>query len=844
MTDKPTYEELEQRVKELNREVKTYKNSELEGLSHLRFLEIMDKIDQVIRGSDDIDEIMRDVLETVLTIFQCDRVWLLYPCDPEAAFWRVPMECTRPEYPGAFELNQDIPMTSEMVESFKAVLKSKDPLVFHPEHGLSLPDSAKQFSIQSSINNALYPKVGRPWMWGLSQCSHARQWTEEETSIFQEIGRRLSDSLSILLTLRNLRESEGKYRLLAENVTDVIWTMDMNMRFTYYSPSIEQLQGYTPEEAMARTLQESLTADSLEKAIKVFNEEFEEHNKGERDPSKSITLELEVTCKDGTTKMTETQTNFTYDLNGHPIGVIGVTRDITNRKRAEEALRESQKRYMDLIENAVMGIYQVTKEGQFIMINQRMANIFGFLTSQEFLANIDNITKLYIRPEERPKILQEINAKGFIEGKEVELKKKDNKSIWVKLYSRGAENKDGVIFYEGLIEDITERKALEEQLRQSHKMEAIGTLAGGIAHDFNNILGIILGNTELALDDVPEWNPVKYNLGEIKTASLRAKDVVRQLLSFARKTKLEKKPTNITPIVKESLRLLRSSIPTSIEIRQNITRDVDIILADPTQINQILINLCTNADHAMPDGGIIVVTLKNIEFDKDTATQYADLSLGRYVSLTVSDTGHGISKEEIDRIYDPYFTTKEVGKGTGMGLAVVHGIVNGHNGKIIVESEIGKGTNFTIFFPVVKKDAVVEIETVDKIPVGNESILFVDDEKSIVDMTRKMLERLGYQVESRMSPIEALELFKSIPDQFDLVITDMTMPQMSGVRLSEELKAVRSDIPIIISTGYSSLIDEEKSKKLGIDAYVMKPIVIKDIAKTIREVLDQAKNLS
>ena len=216
MTDKPTYEELERRVKKLNREVTTSKSSESEELSHLRFLEIMDKIDQVIRGSDDIDEMMRDVLETVLAIFQCDRVWLMYPCDPEADFWSVPMECTRPEYPGAFALNQDIPMTSEMVESFKAVLKSKGSLVFHPEHGLPLPDSAKQFSIQSSINSALHPKVGKPWMWGLSQCSHARQWTEAEIGIFQEIGRRISDSLSILLMFRNLKESEEKYRHLSE----------------------------------------------------------------------------------------------------------------------------------------------------------------------------------------------------------------------------------------------------------------------------------------------------------------------------------------------------------------------------------------------------------------------------------------------------------------------------------------------------------------------------------------------------------------------------------------------------------------------------------------------------
>jgi len=372
-------------------------------------------------------------------------------------------------------------------------------------------------------------------------------------------------------------------------------------------------------------------------------------------------------------------------------------------------------------------------------------------------------------------------------------------------------------------------------------MESIGTLAGGIAHDFNNILGIIIGNAELALDNIPEENPAHLNLEEIRTAGSRAKDVVRQLLSFARKTKLEKKPTNIAPIIQESLRLLRSSIPTSIDIRQNITKDVDTILADPTQINQILLNLCTNADHAMPDGGIIEITLKNEDIDENFTAQPPDLHPGQYVNLTVTDTGHGISQENIDRIFDPYFTTKEVGKGAGMGLAVVHGIVKEHNGIITVESELGKGTTFNIFFPVVKKEAAVETETDEVLPVGDERILFIDDEESLAKMGHQRLERLGYKVEATTSPIEALELFRSRPDQFDLIITDMTMPLMTGDKLIKETLNIRSDIPIILCTGFSEKIDAKKAKAVGAAEYIEKPVYQQNLAFKVRSVLDGKK---
>ena len=387
-----------------------------------------------------------------------------------------------------------------------------------------------------------------------------------------------------------------------------------------------------------------------------------------------------------------------------------------------------------------------------------------------------------------------------------------------------------------------DRKKLEAQLQQSQKMESIGTLAGGIAHDFNNMLGIIVGNTELAMDDVPESNPARHNLEEIRTASMRARDVVKQILAFSRQSQQGMKPIRISLIIKESLKLLRSSIPTTIEINQDISSKSDTVLADSTQINQVLINLCTNAAHAMGEkGGVLEVSLNNIQIDEDSAIHYHELSPGKYVRLTVSDTGHGIETKILGRIFDPYFTTKKVGEGSGMGLSVVHGIVKSHNGDISVSSEPGKGTIFQVFFPYIENKLVPEIEITVEIPRGKERILYVDDEKAMVDAIQPMVERLGYKVTARTSSIEALEAFRANPDRFDLIITDFTMPNMTGMELAKELLKLRSDTLIILCTGYSERINEDKAKESGIRAFVMKPVILSEIANTIRKVVDQGR---
>jgi CheY-like chemotaxis protein len=352
-----------------------------------------------------------------------------------------------------------------------------------------------------------------------------------------------------------------------------------------------------------------------------------------------------------------------------------------------------------------------------------------------------------------------------------------------------------------------------------------------------------LGNTEHALDDVPNWNPGYHNLQEVRRACLWARDVVKQILSFSRSSIQPLKPIRIAPIIKESLKLIRSSIPTTIEIRQDIVCLFNTIKADPTQFNQILLNLCTNAAYAMMDsGGTLSVRLDNIEINKTTPDPHHKLTPGRYLELTVSDTGHGIDPEILGRIFDPYFTTKEIGEGTGIGLAVAHGIVHKYGGEITVKSQINKGTSFYVYLPCIE-DKILLAHRSDKspLPTGNERILFIDDEQNMVDTVSPLLERLGYCVEATTDISEALETFLSDPEKHDLIITDQTMPHMTGIEFVKQIREHRQGLPIILCTGFSESIDEDRAMEFGINAFMMKPFEVHEIAHIVRRVLDRNK---
>jgi len=509
-----------------------------------------------------------------------------------------------------------------------------------------------------------------------------------------------------------------------------------------------------------------------------------------------------------------------------------IAMDVTERKQAEE-------KYRLLVENANDTIF-IAQDSVMKFANPKAEDMTGY--SIDELSSVPFID--LIHPEDRDMVLdrhvRRLRGEDLPSTYPFRIISKKGGELWVELNATP-------ITWEGrpatlnFVRDITPQKKLEAQFSQAQKMESIGTLAGGIAHDFNNILSAIMGYSELALGDAVKGTHIHKYLQQVMNASHRARDLVKQILAFSRPNVEENKPLKITPIVKEALKLLRASLPTTIEIRRDIETDLGTVLGDPSQIHQVLMNLCTNAGHAMRDkGGVLEVTLGNVELNSAFIASHPDADTGFYVKLTVRDTGHGMTPDVLERIFEPYFTTKEKGVGTGLGLSVVHGIVKNHGGIITAESESGKGTTFKVYLPFIReqvKKPEVDIEAV--LLTGHERILFVDDEQFLVDIGKRSLEHLGYQVVPRTSSIEALELFRNQPEKFDLVITDMTMPNMTGESLALELMKIRDDIPIILCTGYSERISEGRAKTLGIREFVMKPLVIRDLANIIRKVLDR-----
>jgi PAS domain S-box-containing protein len=411
------------------------------------------------------------------------------------------------------------------------------------------------------------------------------------------------------------------------------------------------------------------------------------------------------------------------------------------------------------------------------------------------------------------------------------------------------DSSDTLIGYRGVARDITDHLQTEAQLRQARraeelreaqKMEAIGTLAGGIAHDFNNILGVILGFSELTLYEVAQGSVAWHNLQQVLTASRRAKDLVRQILTFSRKDEQARQPLQLHLVIHEALKMLRASLPTTIDIRQELAEDSGAILADPTQMQQVLMNLCSNAEYAMRDaGGILEVRLDNMEVDEALAARHPELLPGPYVRLTVRDTGVGMEEAVLARLFEPFYTTKSAGDGTGMGLAVVHGIVTSHGGAIAVDSTPGQGATFTIYLPQIEVAGTDELQLETPVPQGKGQILFIDDDETLARLGQRMLERLGYDVVAITSSIEALETFRRTPEAFDLIVTDQTMPQMTGEVLARELRQIRSDMPIILCTGFSHVIDADKAAAQGIDAFLLKPLIAKDLGLAIQQVLAQ-----
>jgi PAS domain S-box-containing protein len=514
--------------------------------------------------------------------------------------------------------------------------------------------------------------------------------------------------------------------------------------------------------------------------------------------------------------------------------------ELEERQRAEEALRQSETLYRALVEGSLQGIAIVTRDERCVFANAALARMLGYDRPDEL---VQRSIWEHTAPHELPcfRAAFEAHLRGDPAPLHYEYQavKKDGTLIWVeRLASLIILHGEPVILEAYL--DITERTRLETQLRQAHKIQAIGTLAGGIAHDFNNILGAILGYTELAMQKVARDKVLGGYLQEVLTAGHRAKDLVQQILAFSRQTELKRTPIQFHLLIKEALELLRAVLPSTIALQSVIDPSSGSILADPTQIYQVVLNLCTNAAHAMRDtGGALEILLEPVDVPADYTSVAAALRAGPYVRLTVRDTGHGMAPETMERIFEPFFTTKEVGQGTGMGLAVVHGIITSYGGAITVESTPGQGTTFAVYLPRLAEPASATRAAKESPPGGSEHLLFVDDEVALVHLWQAALEHLGYNVIACTSSLEALDVFRAAPQSFDLVITDYTMPAMTGEVLAHELRRIQPDIPIILCTGFSDTMTAQRAQALGIDGFILKPLMVGDLSLAIRRVLAQ-----
>ncbi len=515
---------------------------------------------------------------------------------------------------------------------------------------------------------------------------------------------------------------------------------------------------------------------------------------------------------------------------------------LEEQKKTATALRDSENKYREILNQMEEGYFEVDLSGNLLFFNPSLTKIIGYEPEEINGSNYRKFTD-----EIKGTAIYDKFNRVFTTGKsenlfDMEFIRKDGSRIQLEANAAPMIDSEGLIRgFRGTVRNVTERKKMEGLLLQKQKLEAVGTLAGGIAHDFNNILSGIIGYSELCLKAVQDRPKVHHNMEQVLKAAERAKELVQQILTFSRKAGQEKKPVSLAYIAKEVVNFMRASLPTTIEIMPKIEVSSDIIMADPTQMHQVLMNLCTNAGHAMKEtGGVLEIGLKEVDMDAVNLIHHPDLILGRYLELSVRDTGQGIPQENLVRIFEPYFTTKEKGEGTGLGLAVVHGIVKDHGGELSVYSEVGRGSIFRIYLPLMEKQAEGDRKLKEVVLRGKgETILFIDDEKMVADFSREMLEELGYKVVTETDPVAAIQIFKENSNKFDIVITDKTMPRLTGFDVIREIREVRADMPVVLCSGYQDKEDMEKLQARGINQFITKPARMSVLAKAIRAVLDK-----
>ena len=630
-------------------------------------------------------------------------------------------------------------------------------------------------------------------------------------------------------------KSRQDFLTLVDSLEGIVWECEFpSYRFTFVSQEAERLLGYSIDEWLGEPdfFCNRLHASDRRRVVEYCREATLRKENHELEYRLLKKNGEEIWLRDLVTVVVE---------HDQPVKLRGVMFNITQTKQAETVLQESEERFRLLNEAIPQQVWTARPDGSLDYVNRRVIEYFGY----PFEEMIGHGWQRFLHPDDLPGCLEcWARARETKQPYEIEfrlLRGTDHSFRWHLGRALPICNPEGqVVKWFGSNTDITQLKELEHQVRQSQKMEAIGTLAGGIAHDFNNILMAIIGYTELAKQSARENVRAQKNLDEVLVAGQRAKELVQQILAFSRQTEQSRQPLDLQLVVKEVCKFLRATFPATINIRQSFTEPTSIIFGDPIQMHQVLMNLCANAEHAMRgSGGLLDLRLDLVMGEPDGIGTHPDPQGGAYVRLTVRDTGSGMTSEVAQRIFDPFFTTKRVGEGTGMGLAVVHGIVISHGGVINVESEPGQGTMFRLYFPEMEaasypgEDKPLQQEVF----MGRGHILFVEDEEPLARLGEEAMKGLGYEVMVRTSSVEALEVFRADPFRFDAVVTDQTMPHITGEALARQLLEIRPDVPIVLCTGFSHSMTPEKAKTMGIRAFLLKPLLIKDLARTLREVL-------
>ncbi|NVL91040.1 MAG: PAS domain S-box protein [Desulfobacterales bacterium] len=632
---------------------------------------------------------------------------------------------------------------------------------------------------------------------------------------------------------RELKEREEWLSTTLASIGDAVIATDTKSYIIFMNPVAESLTGWKQEEAKGKPLKE------------IFHIINEKTRKPVEDPVTRVLREGVIVglanhtvliAKDGTeTPIDDSGAPIRYDK-GDMMGVVLVFRDISERRKTEEALRESEEKYRTLFEESREAIYITAREGEFVEANQSMLDLFGY--SREEMIGLSALA-IYVNPDDRGRFRQEIEQNGFVRNYGVKFQKKDGTEMDCLLTATVKRADDGgILGYQGIISDMTERKRLETQLLQAQKMEAIGTLAGGIAHDFNNLLMGMQGHTSLMLLDIDSAHPHFDHLGGIEDLVKRGADLTKQLLGFARGGKYEVRPADLNELIEKSSDMFGRT-KKEIKIHRKLQEDLWAVEVDRAQIEQVLLNLYVNAWQAMPEAGNLYIQTKNVTLEEDYLKTFK-VKPGNYVKVSLTDTGMGMDEETQRRIFEPFFTTKEMGRGTGLGLAATYGIIKNHSGIINVYSEKNKGTTFNIYLPASEKKVIIKKEDLSGEALkGTETVLFVDDEDIIIDVAVKMLVAMGYRVLLARNGKEAIEVYKNSKDNIDMVILDMVMPDISGGEVYDLMKEINPDVKVLLSSGYS--IDGRATEILerGCDAFIQKPFNIKELSKKIREILEK-----